>query len=119
MCNFALERWGFELVVLGLKTKVPVSSEPTQTPSFCIISVPFGIKRGFHTSKPAFHVFLTLSDFQGAERERESKLIKSRQTRTHLNRYFSTFNRRFKHIFASQMLNNQHNAIVTIEIEIS
>ena len=78
MSNFALERWGFELVVLG-----------------------------------------PLSDFQGAERERESKLIKSRQTRTHLNRYFSTFNRRFKHIFASQMQNNQHNTIVTIENEIS
>ena len=119
MCNFALERWGFELAVLGLKTKVRVSSEPTQTPSFCIISVRFGIKRGFYASKPDFYVFLTLSDFQGAERERESKLIKSRQTRTHLNTYFSTFNRCFKHIFASQMQNNQHNAIVTIEIEIS
>lgn len=119
MCNFALERWELELVVLGLKTKVPVSSEPTQTPSFCIISVLFGIKRGFYTSKPAFHVFLTLSDSQGAERERESKLMKSRQTRTHLNTYFSTFNRRFKHISASQLQNNQHNAIVPIEIEIS
>lgn len=119
MCNFALERWGFELVVLGLKAKVRVSSEPPQTPLFRIISVLLCVKRGFYPSKPAFHAFLTLSYFQGAERERESKLIKSRQTWTHINTYFSTFNRCFMHIFTIQMQNIKHKAIFSIEIKIS